>query len=126
MMAALRRLHARGVFSRFDDFTDPEGFDRLMGRLAKIGWLVYAKKPFRDARFVLRYLGRYTHRVAISSSRLVHVTDDAIAFRTKDGKTVTLPPVEFLRRFLLHVLPDGLHKIRHYGLYSGAHAAGRP
>jgi Putative transposase/Transposase zinc-binding domain len=125
MMDALRRLHERGVFSGFDDFADPEGFDRLMARIAKSKWVVFAKKPFRDAHFVLRYLGRYTHRVAISSSRLVHVSDDAVTFRTKDGKTVTLPPVEFLRRFLLHVLPDGLHKIRHFGLYSGAHAGGR-
>ncbi len=124
MMAALRSLHARGVFSRFEDFADPEGFDRLMGRIAKRDWLVYAKKPFRETRFVLRYLGRYTHRVAISSSRLVAVTDSAITFRTKDGKTATLGPVEFLRRFIQHVLPDGLHKIRHFGLYAGTHAQG--
>ncbi|HYU09720.1 MAG TPA: IS91 family transposase [Gemmatimonadales bacterium] len=124
MMDALRRLHARGVFSRFDDFADPEGFDSLMGRLAKIDWLVHVKKPFRDARFVLRYLGRYTHRVAISNSRLVAVTDDVVTFRTKDGKTATLGPVEFLRRFVQHVLPDGLHKIRHFGLYAGTHAHG--
>jgi hypothetical protein len=125
MMAALRQLYEQGVFAGFDDFADPEGFDRLMARIAKSKWVVYAKKPFRDAHFVLRYLGRYTHRVAISSSRLVHVSDDVVTFRAKDGKSVSLPPVEFLRRFLLHVLPDGLHKIRHYGLYSGAHAAGR-
>ncbi len=122
MMDALRRLHARGVFSGFDDFADPEGFDKLMGQLAKMDWLVYVKKPFRDARFVLRYLGRYTHRVAISSSRLCTVTDDAVTFRTKDGNTATLGPVEFLRRFVQHVLPDGLHKIRHFGLYAGTHA----
>jgi hypothetical protein len=125
MTDALRRLHRHGTLSGFDEFADPEGFDRLMARVAKAKWVVYVKKPFRDARFVLRYLGRYTHRVAISSSRLVRVTDDAVTFRTKDGKTVTLSPVEFLRRFLLHVLPDGLHKIRHYGLYSGAHPGGR-
>jgi predicted Zn-ribbon and HTH transcriptional regulator len=124
MMDALRRLHAHGVFSRFEDFADPEGFDRLMARLAKRDWLVYAKKPFREAHFVLRYLGRYTHRVAISNSRLVAVTDDAITFRTKDGKKTTLGPVEFLRRFIQHVLPDGLHKIRHFGLYAGTHAHG--
>jgi len=125
IMSALRRLHAQGTFSSFDDFADPEGFDRLMTRLAKSRWIVYAKKPFREARFVLRYLGRYTHRVAISSSRLRKVTDDAVTFGTKDGKTVSLGPVEFLRRFVQHVLPDGLHKIRHFGLYSGSHAAGR-
>lgn len=117
---ALRDLHARGRFDDFDDFADPEAFDRLMARLARARWIVYAKKPFREAIHVLRYLGRYTHRVAISSSRIVDVTDDAVAFRTKDGKTVTLSPIEFLRRFVEHVLPDGFHKIRHCGLYSGA------
>ena len=125
MMSALHRLHARGGFSGFDDFADPEGFDRLMTRLAKSRWVVYAKKPFREARFVLRYLGRYTHRVAISSSRLRNVTDAAVTFRTKDGKIATLAPVEFLRRFVQHVLPDGLHKIRHFGLYSSSHVAER-
>jgi hypothetical protein len=120
MMGTLRQLQARGTFAGFDDFDDPEGFDRLMTRLAGCRWHVYAKKPFREALHVLRYLGRYTHRVAISSSRLVAVSDQAVTFRTKDGKTVTLSPVEFLRRFVLHVLHDGLHKIRHYGLYAGA------
>lgn len=124
MMAALRRLYARGVFSGFDDFADPEGFDRLMTHLARARWVVYAKSPFRDARFVLRYLGRYTHRVAISNSRLIAVTDDVVTFRTKDGKRATVSPVEFLRRFVQHVLPDGLHKIRHFGLYAGSHAQG--
>ncbi len=123
MMAALRRLHAGGVFAGFDDFADPEGFERLMTRLARCRWHVYAKKPFREALHVLRYLGRYTHRVAISASRIVAVSDHAVTFRTKDGKTVTVSPLEFLRRFVQHVLPDGLHKIRHYGLYAGALAA---
>jgi hypothetical protein len=94
MMGTLRQLHARGTFAGFDDFDDPEGFDRLMTRLAGCRWHVYAKKPFREALHVLRYLGRYTHRVAISSSRLVAVSDQAVTFRTGDGKTVTLSPVE--------------------------------
>lgn len=123
MLDALRRLHAAGTFSGFEAFADPEGFERLMARLAHLRWHVYAKKPFHKALQVLRYLGRYTHRVAISSSRLVAVTDDAVTFRTKNGKTVTLTPVEFLQRFVQHVLPDGLHKIRHYGLYAGVNAA---
>ncbi len=120
MMAALRNLHARGAFARFKDFDDPEFFDRLMQKIAKKSWVVYAKKPFREVDHVLKYLGRYTHRVGIANSRLVDVRDDAVTFRTKNGKTVTLTPVEFLRRFVQHVLPDGLHKIRHYGLYAGA------
>jgi len=125
MMAALRTLHARGTFASFDDFADPEAFDRLMQKLVKKNWVVYAKKPFKRVDHVLKYLGRYTHRVGIANSRLVDVRDDAVTFRTKNGKTVSLAPVEFLRRFVQHVLPDGFHKIRHYGLYAGAAEAAR-
>jgi hypothetical protein len=121
MLASLRALHARGAFARFSDFADPEGFDRLMSKLARAKrWIVYAKKPFKRVDHVLKYLGRYTHRVGIANSRLVDVRDDAVTFRTKNGKTVTVTPLEFLRRFVQHVLPDGFHKIRHYGLYAGA------
>lgn len=120
MLTALRGLHAQGLFVRFDDFADPEAFDRLMGKLATTPWVVYAKKPFRHVDHVLKYLGRYTHRVAISNSRLVDVREQSVTFRTKNGKLASLSPIEFLRRFLQHVLPDGLHKIRHYGLYAGA------
>lgn len=119
MLACLHRLHDQGVFASFDDLRDPEAFDRLMARLARVSWVVYAKKPFRRPDHVLRYLGRYTHRVAISNSRLTAITDDAVTFRTKHGMSATLHPVEFLRRFLQHVLPDGFHKIRHYSLYAG-------
>jgi hypothetical protein len=121
MLAALSRLYASGTFKTFPDFLDPEPFARLMARLARRHWVVYSKKPFRHAHHVIRYLGRYTHRVAIANSRLVHVTSDAVTFRTKNGPLVTLHPLHFLRRFLLHVLPDRLHKIRHFGLYAGAH-----
>jgi len=122
MMSALRAAYARRAFDGFDGFQDPEGFERLMSRLAATNWVVYAKEPFRKVDHVLRYLGRYTHRVAIANSRLVEVTAEAVTFRTKDGKTITLSPVEFLRRFVQHVLPGRFHKIRHYGLYAGAHA----
>jgi hypothetical protein len=67
---------------------------------------------------VFRYLGRYTHRVGIANSRLIEVTDDRITFRTKNGKAITLPPVDFLARFVQHVLPKGYVKIRHFGLYA--------
>jgi hypothetical protein len=120
MMAAVRKLYARDAFADFDDFKDPQAFDRLMIQLARNKWIVYAKKPFREVDHVLKYLGRYTHRVGISNSRIVDVREDAVTFRTKNGKTVTITPVEFLRRFVQHVLPDGFHKIRHYGLYAGA------
>jgi len=120
MLGALANLRELGRFDGFDDFRDPEAFDRLMGSLSRTGWIVYAKKPFAGVDQVLKYLGRYTHRVAIANSRLINVTDSAVTFRTKSGKTCTVPPVEFLRRFLLHVLPDGFVKIRHYGLLASA------
>jgi hypothetical protein len=122
MLAALDSLYAQGGFVRFEDFNDPEAFGRLMCRVARKTWVVYAKKPFRKVGHVLRYLGRYTHRVAIANSRLVDVTDNTVSFRTKEGKVTTLKPVEFLRRFLQHVLPDRFHKIRHYGLYAASAA----
>lgn len=121
MLDALRRMRAEGHLNSFDEFQDPEAFDRLMARLARRCWLVYAKQPFRRIDHVLAYLGRYTHRIGISNSRLVHVTHHAVTFRTKNGHTVTLPPVEFLRRLTLHILPDGFHRVRHYGLYSTYH-----
>jgi len=124
MMAALRALHRSGTFDGFDEFADPEGFDRLMSQIAAKSWVVYVKKPFGEVQHVLEYLGRYTHRVAIANSRLLEVTDQSVTFRTRNGETTTLPPVEFLRRFVQHVLPDGFHKIRHYGLYSST--AARP
>lgn len=122
MMAKLGKLHRSSAFDGFDDFEDPEGFAILMRRLARKDWVVYAKKPFRRIDHVLTYLGRYTHRVAISNSRLVEVTDEAVTFRTKNGKCVTVAPVTFLARFVQHVLPDRFHKIRHYGLYAGTAA----
>jgi hypothetical protein len=88
----------------------------LMQRLSRVRWLVYVKKPFRRVDHVLSYLGRYTHRVAISNSRLVNVTENAVCFRTKNCRAVTVTPVQFLRRFVLHLLPQNFVKIRHYGL----------
>lgn len=120
LMDALRRLHRDGTLDGFDDFRDPEGFDRLMQRLAGVDWVVYAKKPFASSHHVFRYLGRYTHRVGIANSRLVHVDGDSVTFRTKNGRTATIEPVEFLRRFVQHVLPPRFVKIRHYGLYSSS------
>lgn len=120
MLERLRRLQRDGLLNPMRELEDPEAFDRLMARLAKIRWVVYAKRPFRHIEHVLAYLGRYTHRVAISNGRLLEVTASSVTFRTKEGKTHTVTPVEFLRRFLRHVLPDGFHKIRHYGLYASS------
>jgi hypothetical protein len=89
---------------------------KLVREAKKHDWVVYAKKPFGGPQQIVRYLGRYTHRVGISSSRLVSVTDRRIVFRTRGENTCSLTPQEFIRRFLLHVLPQRLFKIRHYGL----------
>jgi hypothetical protein len=107
------RLRFAGTSAHLDD---PDEFAALRRALYDANWVVYAKRPFGDAENVIRYLSRYTHRVAISSSRLVSVDDDGIVFRTKGDGTCRLHPDEFIRRFLLHVLPKGFRKIRHYGL----------
>jgi hypothetical protein len=120
-LGALRREHARGRFHGFDAFDDPEGFERFCSRIARHRWVVYSKKPFAGPTQVFRYLGRYTHRVGIANSRLVHVDAEHVVFRTKNGKAATLTPVEFLARFVQHVLPRRYVKIRHYGLLAGAH-----
>lgn len=125
MLEALRAMHAKGSFAGFDLFQDPEAFGRLLAQVARLDWVVYTKRPFHRAEHVLRYLGRYTHRVAISNSRLLDVSSTAVTFRTRGADKATLHPVEFLRRFLLHVLPDGFHKIRHYGLYASSNTATR-
>jgi hypothetical protein len=112
----LRKAYARGAFADFHGFEDPEGFDRLMCAIARKDWVVYAKRAFGGAEQVYRYLGRYTHRVGIANSRLVALRDDSVTFRTKNGKALTIAPTEFLRRFLLHVLPPRFVKMRHFGL----------
>jgi Putative transposase len=90
--------------------------------------VVYAKRPFAGPQAVLAYLARYTHRVAISNARLIALNEKGVTFKWKDYrikgrdrlKTMTLAAHEFIRRFLLHVLPSGFHRIRHYGLVAGA------
>ncbi|MCP4599809.1 MAG: hypothetical protein GY847_04590 [Proteobacteria bacterium] len=79
-------------------------------------WVVYAKRPFGGPEAVFEYLGRYTHRVAISNQRLIAMDDQGVTFLTKNGKTAALSPTEFIRRFLMHVLPERYTKIRHFGL----------
>lgn len=118
MMTALRRAERAGKFKRFADFRDPQAFARLMRTIANVSWYAYAKPSFSRGEYVLQYLGRYTHRVGIANSRLLSIEPHAVIFRTKGTKTATLHPIEFLRRFLLHILPDGFHKLRHIGLYA--------
>jgi hypothetical protein len=95
--------------------------DALRTALFDKRWVVYVKAPFGGADQVFSYLGRYTHRVGISNARILCSDADGVTFATKNGGTCTLPQVEFLRRLLLHVLPKGFHKIRHYGLSSASH-----
>jgi hypothetical protein len=121
MLDAIRRLHTRGAFAGFDHFRDPKAFDRTMAKLASKRWVVYAKRPFGRPEHVLAYLGRYTHRVGISNRRLLARRADHITFATKNGQTATLSGVDFLRRFVQHVLPKHFVKIRHYGLYAASH-----
>src|SRR5215469_15100952 len=109
--------------------SDPQNFARWLAPLRKMKWVVYAKPPFGGPERVLDYLGRYTHRVAISNNRLLDLQDGQVTFSYKDykqaqqQKVMTLSADEFLRRFLLHVLPDGFQRIRHYGLLSNRHRA---
>ena len=123
----LQRLHAGGklrFFGEHADLAEASAFKAWLVPLRKLEWVVYAKRPFAGPQAVLAYLSRYTHRVAISNSRLLALDERGVTFRWKDyrakghtrHKTMTLEPAEFMRRFLLHVLPGGLHRIRHYGL----------
>jgi Putative transposase/Transposase zinc-binding domain len=108
-------------FSSLERLREPQAFAQYLAPLRKTEWVVYAKPPFGGPQQVLNYLGRYTHRVAISNNRLLSIHDGKVAFRWKDyrhhdqQKTMTLDAEEFIRRFLLHVLPDGFQRIRHYG-----------
>jgi hypothetical protein len=96
----------------------------MLAQLYRQEWVTYCKPPFRSAQYVIEYLGRYTHRVAISNNRIVKVEQEKVTFRWRDygdgnkNKQMTLEAFEFIRRFLLHILPNNFVKIRHYGLLS--------
>jgi hypothetical protein len=115
-------------FGEYADLADPKSFAGWLAPLRQCEWVVYAKRPFAGPQAVLAYLSRYTHRVAISNSRLVALDERGVSFRWKDyrdrggtrHKTMTLSAEEFMRRFLLHVLPGGFHRIRHFGLLANA------
>jgi hypothetical protein len=123
----LLAAHQAGRLKFFGDHTalaDPQAFAAHLARLRRTEWVVYAKRPFGGPQAVLAYLSRYTHRVAIANSRLIACDRSGITFRWKDyraegrdrQKVMTLSTGEFIRRFLIHVLPQGFHRIRHYGL----------
>jgi hypothetical protein len=118
-------------FRRLAALQQPPAFAAHLAPARRAEWVVYAKPPFGGPKQVLEYLGRYTHRVAISNNRLVGFTNDEVSFRWKDyrhearNKVMRLPGREFIRRFLLHVLPPGLQRIRHYGLLGNRYRAAK-
>jgi hypothetical protein len=119
-----------GFYAELAELRDSDAFAHHLASTREQDWVVYAKPPFGGPEQVLAYLGRYTHRVAIANSRLVAIGENTVSFRWKDyrhhdkAKVMTLEADEFIRRFLLHVLPPGLHRIRHYGfLANGQRAA---
>jgi hypothetical protein len=130
-LTGMMALHAAGqlaFFGEMQGLADNRAFLRHLAPLRRKNWVVYAKPPFAGPQAVLAYLARYTHRVAISNRRLLAMDEAGITFRYKDYRrdgaeryqTMTLAPAEFIRRFLLHVLPRGFHRIRHYGLLASA------
>ena len=131
-LEALAAAHSGGRLQCFGEFAylaDAAAFTTWLAPLRQCEWVVYAKRPFAGPNAVLAYLSRYTHRVAISNSRLLTLDERGVTFRWKDyraegrtrQKTMTLSAAEFMRRFLLHVLPSGFHRIRYYGLLAHAH-----
>jgi len=127
----LLALHRGGELAFFGDLTvlaDIAAFTAWLAPFRKSEWVVYAKPPFGGPEAVLAYLSRYTHRVAISNSRLISADAQIVTFRWKDyrirhgerQRVMRLATDEFIRRFLIHVLPDGFHRIRHYGLLASA------
>lgn len=127
----LLALHAAGDLAFYGDLerlVQADAFAAWLAPFRKSEWLVYSKPPFGGPEAVLAYLSRYTHRVAISNHRLISADAGTVAFRWKDyrikagnrQKIMRLATPEFIRRFLIHVLPDGFHRIRHYGLLASA------
>ena len=125
-LEGLAKLHKEGklaFFGSLSKLADPDAFATYLAPLRKINWVVYAKQPFGGPEAVLAYLSRYTHRIAISNHRLMSADADAVAFKWKDYriksgdrmKVMRLHTSEFIRRFLIHVLPSGFHRIRHTG-----------
>jgi hypothetical protein len=141
-LLALHRAGKLGFFGDLTGLSDAQAFTAYLAPLRKTEWVVYAKPPFGGPEAVLAYLSRYTHRVAISNSRLISADANTVAFRWKDYRiksdaplpgsglrstttrgrqsVMRLATTEFIRRFLIHVLPDGFHRIRHYGLLASA------
>ena len=131
-LAGLKRLYRRQRLRCAGPaalLADPQQFSQLLRRLHRQDWVVYAKPAFGGPLQVLRYLGRYTHRVAISNHRILAFDGERVTFRWKDyqhggsQRKMTLPATEFLRRFFLHVLPKGFVRIRHFGFLANRYRA---
>jgi Putative transposase/Transposase zinc-binding domain len=126
MLAAAHKIGRLQFFGNHAHLADVQAFAAFLAPLKKTKWFVYAERPFAGPKAVLAYLSRYTHRVAVSNRRLISADDRGVTFTVKDYrikgpgryKTMTLDMAEFIRRFLIHVLPKGLHRIRHYGLFA--------
>ena len=132
LLEALEKVYAAGQLQFFGDLEplrDPPAFARYLAPLKKAEWVVYAKAPFGGPQHVLEYLGRYTHRVAISNRRLLALEDGQVCFQWKDyrdgqqQKVMTLSAEEFIRRFLQHALPRSFQRIRYYGFLANCHRA---
>jgi putative transposase/transposase-like zinc-binding protein len=134
MCERLEALHAEGAlqfFGRNAGLADRAAFAALLDQQRRRDWVVYAKRPFAGPEQVLSYLARYTHRIAISNQRITAFDGQRVTFRVKDYRkagqdrygVMTLPAAEFMRRFLLHVLPDGFHRIRHVGFLANTQRA---
>jgi hypothetical protein len=132
LLALLRQAFAEGTlefFGQLADLAEPARFHAWLRKSKKTEWVVYAKPPFGGPEHVLKYLARYTHRVAISTSRLLSLDNGRVTFRWRDSrhgnhtKSMTLEAVEFIRRFMLHVLPSGFMKIRHFGFLANRNRA---
>jgi len=134
ILEGLTKLHDAGklhFFGEHADLIDRNTFDACLEPLHQIDWVVYAKEPFAGPKAVLAYLSRYTHRVAISNSRLIRFDENSVTFKVKNYRlkgagrhtTMTLATPEFIRRFLIHVLPKGQHRIRHYGFFGNGNRA---
>ena len=131
MLQKLAAAHKAGklvFFGAHAHLAEEKIFAAFLAPLKRTRWFVYSKRPFAGPKAVLAYLSRYTHRVAISNRRLIAADAGSVTFKVKDYRvegpgrytTMTLSPAEFIRRFLLHVLPKGFHRIRHYGLLAGS------
>jgi hypothetical protein len=120
-LATLRKAHEAGEIR----LPRSETIDGVLAKVRQKDWVVYVKAPFKGAGHVYEYLGRYTHRVAISNQRLLEMNEEGVRFLTRNGESVQVPALEFIRRFLLHILPRGYVKIRHYGLLAASNAKTR-